>query len=111
MCVCVCSRSTWAPLPSPLFSPTMLAFSRFLWIDSTTQALPHADVIYFCSPNNPTGAVASREQLEALVAHANETVRGFLDGWHGGQSCVCCVCFVHNANEHSTFEVVLYQCV
>eukprot|EP00903_Cladosiphon_okamuranus_P005428 g5414.t1 len=36
------------------------------------KSLPHADVIYFCSPNNPTGAVASREQLEALVAHANE---------------------------------------
>lgn len=36
--------------------------------------MPHADVIYFCSPNNPTGAVASREQLEALVAHANEKV-------------------------------------
>lgn len=40
------------------------------------QTLPHADVIYFCSPNNPTGAVASREQLEALVAHANEKVGG-----------------------------------
>lgn len=36
------------------------------------QSLPHADVIYFCSPNNPTGAVASRAQLEALVAHASE---------------------------------------
>lgn len=42
---------------------------------STSKTLPHADVIYFCSPNNPTGAVASREQLEALVAHANEKVR------------------------------------
>jgi LL-diaminopimelate aminotransferase len=27
----------------------------------------HADVIYLCSPNNPTGAVATRAQLEAWV--------------------------------------------
>lgn len=29
-----------------------------------------ADVIYLCSPNNPTGAVYSKEQLEAWVAYA-----------------------------------------
>ncbi|GBR75940.1 LL-diaminopimelate aminotransferase [Candidatus Termititenax persephonae] len=29
-----------------------------------------ADLIYFCSPNNPTGAVADREQLAALVEFA-----------------------------------------
>jgi len=34
------------------------------------DASPRADVIYFCSPNNPTGAVASKAQLEALVAKA-----------------------------------------
>jgi LL-diaminopimelate aminotransferase len=34
------------------------------------KSLPRADVIYFCSPNNPTGAVATRAQLEALVAYA-----------------------------------------
>lgn len=28
------------------------------------------DLIYLCSPNNPTGAAASREQLEAWVAYA-----------------------------------------
>lgn len=28
------------------------------------------DVIYLCSPNNPTGAAATREQLEAWVAYA-----------------------------------------
>lgn len=31
-----------------------------------------ADVVYFCSPNNPTGAVATREQLKQLVDWANE---------------------------------------
>lgn len=30
------------------------------------------DLIYFCSPNNPTGAVATRSQLEQLVAFAKK---------------------------------------
>ncbi|HEX8295326.1 MAG TPA: LL-diaminopimelate aminotransferase [Chthoniobacteraceae bacterium] len=30
----------------------------------------HADVIYLCFPNNPTGAVATRAQLERWVAYA-----------------------------------------
>jgi len=30
----------------------------------------HVDLIYLCSPNNPTGAVATREQLEAWVKYA-----------------------------------------
>ncbi len=30
-----------------------------------------ADIIYLCSPNNPTGAVYSREQLKAWVDYAN----------------------------------------
>ncbi len=32
----------------------------------------HVDVIYLCSPNNPTGAAATREQLEAWVQYALE---------------------------------------
>lgn len=31
-----------------------------------------ADLIYLCFPNNPTGAVATREQLAAWVAYAKE---------------------------------------
>ncbi len=31
-----------------------------------------ADLLYFCSPNNPTGAVATREQLKSLVAYAKK---------------------------------------
>ena len=31
-----------------------------------------ADLIYLCYPNNPTGATASREQLEAWVAYARK---------------------------------------
>ena len=33
------------------------------------QQIP--DIIYLCSPNNPTGAVLSREQLKAWVDYAN----------------------------------------
>ncbi|MSU58139.1 MAG: LL-diaminopimelate aminotransferase [Pedosphaera sp.] len=32
----------------------------------------HVDLIYLCSPNNPTGAVANRPQLEAWVKYALE---------------------------------------
>jgi LL-diaminopimelate aminotransferase len=32
--------------------------------------VPRTDIIFFCSPNNPTGAAASRSQLESLVAFA-----------------------------------------
>ena len=31
-----------------------------------------ADILYICSPNNPTGAVFSREQLKCWVDYANE---------------------------------------
>jgi LL-diaminopimelate aminotransferase len=32
--------------------------------------MPRTDLIYFCSPNNPTGAVATKKQLEELVHFA-----------------------------------------
>jgi LL-diaminopimelate aminotransferase len=35
-------------------------------------ALPRADVVYFCSPNNPTGAAATRDQLTELVKTCKE---------------------------------------
>jgi LL-diaminopimelate aminotransferase len=31
------------------------------------RALPRADVVYFCSPNNPTGVAATTEQLTEMV--------------------------------------------
>lgn len=36
------------------------------------SALPRADVVYFCSPNNPTGAAATKEQLTRLVQTCKE---------------------------------------
>src|SRR5581483_2564618 len=32
----------------------------------------HADIVYLCFPNNPTGAVASREQLSRWIDYARE---------------------------------------
>lgn len=32
----------------------------------------HTDIAYLCFPNNPTGAVATREQLEGWVAYAQQ---------------------------------------
>lgn len=34
--------------------------------------LPHINVMFFCSPNNPTGAVANRSQLKQLVDYAKQ---------------------------------------
>lgn len=34
------------------------------------STIPRTDIIFFCSPNNPTGAAASREQLTSLVLFA-----------------------------------------
>lgn len=36
------------------------------------EKIPRADIIYFCSPNNPTGAAATKEQLQKLVAFAKK---------------------------------------
>lgn len=36
------------------------------------QALPRTDLIYFCSPNNPTGAVATKQQLKSLIDFARK---------------------------------------
>ena len=37
----------------------------------TPEEKPEADLIYLCSPNNPTGAVYSREKLKQWVDYAN----------------------------------------
>lgn len=44
--------------------------SNGFWPDF--ESLPRADVYYICSPNNPTGAVATKEQLTKLVAFAKK---------------------------------------
>jgi len=54
-------------------------FSKLVYLPCTSRNgfIPeppkrHVDIIYLCSPNNPTGAVATRAQLEAWVKYALE---------------------------------------
>lgn len=39
---------------------------------STLSQAERTDIIFFCSPNNPTGAAATRSQLTELVAFAKK---------------------------------------
>ena len=58
-----------------------------------------ADIIYLCSPNNPTGAVYSREQLAAWVDYAkkNDAVILYDAAYE---------CFIRdNETPHSIFEI------
>lgn len=36
------------------------------------SSISRPDIIFFCSPNNPTGAAATREQLTQLVKYAKD---------------------------------------
>lgn len=54
-------------------------FDKIIYLPCTQEnnfvpQLPkeHADVIYLCSPNNPTGAAMTKEQLTAWVQYAQE---------------------------------------
>ncbi|MBQ3940603.1 MAG: LL-diaminopimelate aminotransferase [Oscillospiraceae bacterium] len=71
-------------LPNPVYpvyyDTSIMAGRRVIFADGTKENgfLPmpdsriHADLIYLCSPNNPTGAVYTKEQLAAWVAYAKE---------------------------------------
>ena len=71
-------------LPNPVYpvyyDTSIMAGRRVIFSNGTKENgfLPmpdpavHADIIYLCSPNNPTGAVYSKEQLRAWVAYAQE---------------------------------------
>lgn len=52
-------KIVYMPCRAPTFFPDM-------------ETLPKADVVYFCSPNNPTGVAANKEQLTALVNKCKE---------------------------------------
>jgi LL-diaminopimelate aminotransferase len=61
------------------FDPERQRYDRFVYMPCNERngffpALPSGkvDVIYLCSPNNPTGNVATRAQLERFVAYARE---------------------------------------
>lgn len=71
-------------VPDPVYpvyvDTNTMAGRKIIFIDATEQnnflPLPDksvkADIIYLCSPNNPTGAVYNKAQLKAWVDYANE---------------------------------------
>jgi len=62
----------------PVYRDTnIMAGRKFLKVPATKEnnftPLPpkeHSDIVYICSPNNPTGATMSKEQLKQWVAYA-----------------------------------------
>lgn len=57
----------------------MMGRTNIVYLNATeengfTPELPkeHVDIIYLCSPNNPTGTVLTRKQLEVWVKYAKE---------------------------------------
>lgn len=42
-------------------------------LNSSCVQAEKSDIIFFCSPNNPTGAAATRKQLTSLVEAARKT--------------------------------------
>lgn len=71
-------------VPDPVYpvyvDTNLISGRKILYLDANEAngflPLPEenvrADIIYLCSPNNPTGAVYSREQLQAWVDYALE---------------------------------------
>lgn len=76
------SQDNTVLIPDPVYpvyvDTNLMAGRRILYADATPENgfLPmpdpsvQADVLYLCSPNNPTGAVYSRDQLQAWVDYA-----------------------------------------
>lgn len=71
-------------VPDPVYpvyvDTNIMAGRKVVYIDANAEnnflPLPNnaikADIIYICSPNNPTGAVYNKEQLKAWVDYAKE---------------------------------------
>lgn len=62
---------------SGLYNSNQLSYDGFVFLNATSENgfIPsppkeHVDIIYLCFPNNPTGAVATYEQLKAFVDYA-----------------------------------------
>ena len=48
-------------------------------VKAMIEAAPHAGLIYVCNPNNPTGSVTRKEDIDYLVAHKPEGAVVLLD--------------------------------
>ena len=65
-------------VPDPVYpvyvDDNVMAGRKILYLPATAEngflpmpdEAPHADIVYICSPNNPTGAAYTRDQLKAL---------------------------------------------
>lgn len=62
-------------------------------IDELQQTMQNADVLYLCTPNNPTGALPSKEELHQLIAFAKES----------NCSIVLDEAFIDFVDEHASF--------
>lgn len=98
-------------IPNPVYpvylDTNIMRGRKIIYMDGTpeNEFLPmpdtkeHVDIIYLCSPNNPTGAVYTKEQLKIWVDYAlkNDAVILFDAAYE---------CFIAN-NEipHSIFEI------
>jgi len=60
--------------------PDTMQYENIVYMPCTSEngffpdyaSLPRADIVYLCSPNNPTGAAATKEQLEDMIAVCKE---------------------------------------
>lgn len=78
------SENNTVLIPDPVYpvyvDTNLMAGRTIVYLDANEQngflPLPDpsvkADIIYLCSPNNPTGAVYSRDQLQVWVDYARE---------------------------------------
>jgi histidinol-phosphate aminotransferase len=48
-------------------------------VQAMAQADPNAGIIYVCNPNNPTGSITSKDDIEYLVAHKPDGAVVLLD--------------------------------
>lgn len=62
------------------------------------SAVGRAEIIFFCSPNNPTGAAATREQLTKLVQFAKEN--GSIIVYDSAYAM-----YISDDSPHSIFEI------
>ena len=78
------SKDNTVLVPDPVYpvyvDDNVMAGRKILYLPATAgnnflpmpDEAPHADIVYICSPNNPTGATYSVEQLKAWVDWAKQ---------------------------------------
>mgnify|MGYP002952701042 CR=1 FL=1 len=79
------SRDNTILVPDPVYpvyvDDNVMAGRKILYLPATAgnnflpmpDEAPHADIVYICSPNNPTGAVMSAAEMEEIAAVLRET--------------------------------------